>query len=49
MRLVTSEPEARRMGTDARTYVEQHHDWTIQAGQLAAIYREVIAERKTSA
>lgn len=43
VRVVGSAQTAQAMGRTARAYVERHHDWTVQAGRLAEIYRECSA------
>ena len=47
--LLTNPALRLRLGQAGRRYVEIHHDWSAVAGKLEAIYREAIAEAKSSA
>lgn len=40
--LVNQPQIAAKLGEAARTYVQQHHDWSVAADQLETVYRELV-------
>lgn len=49
LRLLGDPAEARRLGDNARQYVERHHDWNRIAQRLTAIYEEAAGSRSLAA
>lgn len=41
--LLSDAPRRRELGAAGRAYVEQHHSWCAVAGDLEAVYREVLS------